>query len=337
MKRDKCRLLLCGPFPAPVGGVSIHLRRLQAALQRDGRFVVQGIDEAGLRKPELFNIRSLNIWRYLSLLWWADLVHVQSSVGLFRLMHVLAARLLFRPVMVTLHSHRPGNAVEHWMVWLSCAFAHKVIAVNADIQRSVCPRAVVIPAYIAPGADEEWLPSEIASWASQVRAGGRQLLVSNAYKLVQFAGADLYGLDILLDLLERQDVRERYALVFVVSSLADCEAPYLAAQKRIQERSMQNDVLLVNQAMPFAGLLKCCDVSVRATNTDGDALSVRESLSYGKRTLASDCVLRPAGTELFATRNTDALAALLMAPARPAEAELVSYDKSIINLYEALS
>lgn len=307
------------------------------ALQRDGRFVVRGIDEAALRKPELFNIRSLNLWRYLCLLCWADLVHVQSSVGLFRFLHVLIARMLFKPVVVTLHSHRPANRLEHWIVVLCCHLAQQVVAVNADIQRAVCPRAVVIPAYIQPGVDEEWLPDDIAAWVVRVRAQGRQVLVSNAYKLVQFNGADLYGLDTLLDVFERRDVRERYALVFVVSSLADCEAPFYAAQARIQANNLGNDVLLINQAMPFAGLLKSCDVSVRATNTDGDALSIRESLSYGKRTLASDCVARPGGAELFATRNSDALAALLLAPARPAKLECVSFDQSIINLYEALS
>ncbi|NVD73936.1 hypothetical protein D0T25_24980 [Duganella sp. BJB488] len=337
MKREHCHLLLCGPFPEPVGGVSIHLRRLLAALAAQPRYTVRCVDEAGRRKPGLFNLRSLNAWAYLRLLWWADLVHVHSSVTLFRLLHVLCARLLGKPVIVTLHSHRPRHRLEHGLTRLCCALAQAVVAVNGVIRDAVCPAALVIPAYIAPGADEEWVPAALQDWIDRQRGQGRLLLVSNAYKLARFDGADLYGLDTLLEVFERAPVRRRYALLFVVASVDGCEAAYAGYQRRIVERGLQEQVLLVHQPMPFAGLLKRCDVSVRATNTDGDALSVRESLSYGKRTLASDCVARPAGAELFATRDADALAALLQAPARHGAADVDSFDLSLVNLYGTLS
>jgi hypothetical protein len=340
LTRLTCKLLLCGPFPEPVGGVSIHLRRLMASLERAGRFEVRCIDEAALRKPGLFNLRSLNLAAYLRLLWWADVVHVQSSLALFRTLHVLAARLLGRKVVLTLHSHRPKHRLEHLLTRLVCRLPQVVVAVNEQIRADVCPRAHVIPAYIAPGSDEEWVPEDIAAWIDDARRRGKTLVVSNAYKLVQFNGEDLYGLDLLIDSFRAPAVRARHALLFVVSSLAGCEAAFARYQQRIAELGLEQDVLLVHRAMPFAGLLRRCDLSVRATNTDGDALSIRESLSYGKRTLASDCVARPAGTELFETRNVAALSALICgpaAPATPAPAPGPSFDTSIISIYGNLS
>ena len=48
-------------------------------------------------------------------------------------------------------------------------------------------------------------------------------------------------------------------------------------------------------------------VLLRPTNTDGDAVSVREALWLGVPVIASDVVERPAGTELFRTRDAESL------------------------------
>jgi len=328
-----CKLLLCGPFPEPVGGVSIHLQRLMLALARSGRFAVRCVDEAAQRKANLYNVRSLRMLAYLRLMWWADLVHVQSSLTLFRVLHVLVARLMGCKVVLTLHSHRPRHPIEHVINQLICRLPHVVIAVNDQIRASVCPRALVIPAYIAPAADEEWVPDDISVWIDGVRGEGRSLIVSNAYKLVRHEGQDLYGLDLLIDCFDDPAVRKAFALVFVVSSLAGCQAPFEHFQGVIRERGLERDILLVHRPMPFAGLLRRCDLSVRATNTDGDALSIRESLSYGKRTLASDCIVRPAGVELFETRNSAALAALIKQRAATQPVAGPSFDADIIAVY----
>ena len=56
-------------------------------------------------------------------------------------------------------------------------------------------------------------------------------------------------------------------------------------------------------------LLKACDLMVRPTLTDGDANSIREALHFGVPVVASDCVKRPAGVEVFSSGNLEALVA----------------------------
>ena len=60
------------------------------------------------------------------------------------------------------------------------------------------------------------------------------------------------------------------------------------------------------------------DIVLRPTNFDGDSLTVREALMLGKPIVASDVVVRPAGTTLFENRNTDdlykKLSALMTSP-----------------------
>lgn len=48
-----------------------------------------------------------------------------------------------------------------------------------------------------------------------------------------------------------------------------------------------------------------CDVFVRPTNTDGDAVSLREALYFWIPSVASDAVQRPEGTVLFNSRDID--------------------------------
>ena len=299
--------------------------------------MVRCLDESAVRKPGLFNIRSLQPFTYLGLLWWADVVHVQSSVGLLRCLHIVLAKLMGKKIILTLHSHRPRHRLEHWLTRAICRLPDTVVAVNDTIRAAVCPRAHVIPAYIVPGADEEAVAPDVLAWIGQVKGQGKRLVVSNAYKLIRFEGEDLYGLDLLIELFSDSAVRRGHALLFVVSNLAGCEAAYTHYQQLIAERGLGESIWLLHRAMPFAGLLKHCDVSVRATNTDGDALSIRESLSYGKRTLASDCVARPRGSELFKNRNLASLQATLLAAPAQHTAPDESFDGPIVNLYGKLS
>lgn len=331
-----CKVLLCGPFPLPIGGVSIHLQRLRLRLLQDPEFEVRGVDESPRPSEGIFHLRSLRLLAYLQLLWWADIVHVHSSVPVFRALHVVLARLLGRRVVLTIHSHRPRRVWSHRLARMLCTWSHEVISVNEAIRQQLCERAHVIPAYIAPAPDEEVVPSDLQTWIAAARAGGRQLIVSNAYKLVEFDGVDLYGCDLLLDIFDEPLIRARYVLVFVVGSLDGGDQRFQAYLGRIRARGLEGQVRLLHRAMPFAGLLQLCDVSVRATNTDGDALSIRESLYYGKRTLASDCVQRPAQAELFATRDAGALATVLLAPAQPVTEAMISFDGAIRALYKRI-
>lgn len=95
-------ILLCGPVPPPVGGVAVHLHRLQEALINMG-YTVYLCDESRGFKKSIFNIRSIKIFKYINLMYSSNLVHVHSGVGIFRLIHLLVAFVLRKPAVVTIH------------------------------------------------------------------------------------------------------------------------------------------------------------------------------------------------------------------------------------------
>jgi hypothetical protein len=76
---------------------------------------------------------------------------------------------------------------------------------------------------------------------------------------------------------------------------------------RIEELQIQNEFLIVNEKMPLYPIIKRIQLFIRPTNTDGDAISIRESLYYKVPTIASDVCKRPKGTISFRNRDINDL------------------------------
>ena len=70
-------------------------------------------------------------------------------------------------------------------------------------------------------------------------------------------------------------------------------------QNKEKYESMAKNVMFISYPHSYYEILKRVDISIRNTSTDGDSLSVKESLYLGCRTICSDVVNRPAGCYLF--------------------------------------
>ena len=79
-------------------------------------------------------------------------------------------------------------------------------------------------------------------------------------------------------------------------------------KRKIAEYHLEKNILIWEESLSFVRLILESDLVLRATNTDGDALSLREALFFEKTVIASDVVDRPAGTVLFRNRDANDLA-----------------------------
>jgi glycosyltransferase involved in cell wall biosynthesis len=75
----------------------------------------------------------------------------------------------------------------------------------------------------------------------------------------------------------------------------------------IAAHGLENHVLVTGGIPDFMALLARADVFVRPTLVDGDSMSVREALSVGTPTVASDTVHRPPGVSCYRTGEVDDL------------------------------
>lgn len=308
------RLLIIGPAPQNIGGISIHIRRLVALLKDE--YELDFVDEWHTRQEGIFNLRSGNIIKYLAKVIKADIIHVQSGIWSLRAFHIIVCRLLFRKkVIVTIH--RDPNIEPHTSLTkrllskCNCAILVNKEGYNAMKTKGKC-RYYLLPAFLPPVMDEEpSVPEEVMRWIVKVKENKDSFLMcSNAWKLVLHNGQDLYGIDTCIEALHilKECGEENNYLVFVVASNPDEKERILHYKDLINKYGITEHVLLWENPASFVRIIQLSDLVLRTTNTDGDAISIREAQFLGKPVLASDVVGRPEGVQLFKTRDANDLA-----------------------------
>ena len=298
------RILLTGPMSGSVGGVSVHLNRLRFGLHQED-IAVELVDESRHIEESIYNLRSKRIMPYLRRLRRCNIAHIQSSVHIFRWLHVVASRCFGLYVVVTIHSWRSSRIVTI-LNKLFLRLAHRIIVVNDDIGMRLRLRTYeVIPAFLPPARRTGDLPVEIKQFIASARNQGCSVLCANASKLTEYQGEDLYGLDLCIKLINNLTYQTdiNAALVFVVTYPAANNPIYINARKLILQRGLKARICLYNKSVDFVSLMTLCNVVLRPTMTDGDALTVREALYLGLPVVASDSAKRPEGTIVFRNRD----------------------------------
>lgn len=308
------RLLFIGPAPQNIGGISIHIRRLIGLIKDD--FVVDIVDEGHTRYEGVFNLRSGNLFKYLVKVMKADIVHINSGIWSLRALNIIACKiLLHKRVIVTIH--RDPNIEPHTKITkFLLKKCNVAILVNKEgydamFTEGKC-RYQLLPAFLPPDMNEEpQLPSEIVKWIDEKKVcPDTYIMTSNAYRLMLHDGCDLYGLDMCIEaikILKEKSQPLNYCLLFVLASNPDQQERLAGYKEIIAKNGLNNQILIWEQPASFVRILQKCDLVLRTTNTDGDAVSIREALFLGKPVVASDVVQRPEGVCLFKTRDVDDL------------------------------
>jgi glycosyltransferase involved in cell wall biosynthesis len=305
------RILLIGPIPPPNGGVSIHLLRLSKLIEND--FEIDFIDESRSIKNDVFNIRSFKLVQYFRKIKKSDLIYVHSGSNILRIFHLVIGCITSKKIILTIHSY--PNKKKFFLRYIDEFFfklASTIIIVNSEILGRISlplEKCVVKPAFLPPVMETEpFLPEYVSSWISNRKNRGKLIICANAWQLKIFNNQDLYGLDMCIDVASKLVGNSiPISFVFNVSSLAVGENLYMKYQSIIKKLNLTDSFLLLNENLSFVRLIEQADIVLRPTNTDGDALTIREALYLNKTIIASDVVNRPSGTILFRSRDTNDL------------------------------
>lgn len=304
----KKRILITGPVPPPAGGISIHIWRLKYLLQDE--YELDFIDESSIMKKGIFNIRSYNPFAYLNKIIKADLIYVQSGSTYLRLFQLLMAKCFFKKIILTLHSYpSKKNKILYFIDSSIFNFAKQIIVVNENILPRISlpvEKCIIKNAFLPPLLkNEPELPEIIVEFLEKAKAEGKTIICSNASRLDLYNNEDLYGMDMCLEVTQRMNKKGvPVFFIFIVSSI-DSKNIYENYSAKIKDLQIEDTFLLLNIKLSFVKLIQQANIVVRPTNTDGDALTVREALFMNKIILASDVVIRPVGTHLFKNRDVN--------------------------------
>lgn len=274
-------LYIVGTVPASsfTGGVSIHVKRLLDAM--DAHMVsYQFVDykKIGVKKALLFLITHKGV------------VHIHATHPVLILMFILTSKAIGSTCILTLHADY--DRFDSWkklFVKIALRLADVPILINKRTFlkfKSANTNSLLIPAFIPPYKEID-LQKCITKKIQELKDKGLTIVSTNASRLsFDKHGNEIYGITFLTKYFKDKN---EYALV-----ISDPQGVY---KQRIRE--IGENIVFIDFSHSYFPLLKLVDIFVRNTSTDGDALSVKESLFLGKTTLCTDAVDRPNGVLLF--------------------------------------
>lgn len=278
------KILIIGKIPPPVGGVTIHTSRLLKWLDKD-------------KVPfEFMVLNFINLIRVPFLLMNFSCIHIHSSNPFIRFYFILLSRIYRKYSIVTIHGdiNRFKSKIKNWIDKSTIQIAKKPIVLNErsfHIAKKVNPQSEIVSSFIPPDYSNEFLPKYHQSHIESMRAKYELLFCTNAYNLsYDKNGNEIYGITELINLFRNYT---KFGLVF-----SDPSSSYINDFKK-RNLIVPENIYIINGNHSFYKVMEFSDASIRNTTTDGDSLSVKESLYLNKITFATDVVSRPKGCILY--------------------------------------
>jgi len=150
-----------------------------------------------------------------------------------------------------------------------------------------------------------------------------------------FNGKDIYGFDLLLKAYENSSSQNQVLLL--LDPMGAMESIYRPEVDLLNK--MGKAVIYLTDEIDFSSLTEFLSVYIRPTITDGDSIAIREALSAGVKVIASDCVVRPKGVQLFKSGDigslTSALENVIPAPNVNHDGQ-PDFAQKVLDLYRGL-
>jgi len=308
------QLLIIGTLPetAGIGGVTVHVQRL-----------LEWLDAKGAEYT-LCNYKSLSLRKQICMIMQHKSIHLHVSHPALRVMYALTVKLIGKKLVFTIHGNLGrfnwfGNLLDKLTVKLSDV---PIVINQQSYEKSLRwnKRAQFISAFIPPikdGKAPEWAIEKIDA----LRKAGRIVFSTNASACSYTpSGEEIYGIEFLIEFFHNRNE------VLVIS---DPSGKYA-------NRHKGEDLFIITEPHSTCALYKHVNGTIRNTATDGDSLSVRESLYFGLPTFVTDRVDRPNGCILFHYNDTASLAKALNEDMTVPNTEISNPVEQIIEVYNSL-
>lgn len=304
----KHKVLIIGKVPPPIGGVTIHVQRLIDNLDKiafDYIFIPLSLRNLFLSFYKIFFVRY---------------IHLHSSNPYFKFVISVICYLCFKKLILTNHGNlgRYGNFKDSLDLF-AIRLCYLPILLNDEslsIAKKYNLNSKIISSFIPPVTKSSLSPS-IEQKIMDLKNKVNSLCCTNGSGMqLDSLGNDIYGIE---ELISCFNLDSKCGLV-----ISD---PTGGFKKKFSEFSNDN-IIFISEEHSYFEVLKLSDVSIRNTTTDGDALSIKESLYLEKRTLATNCVSRPNGTVLYDMFSLD-----LINGAKPNIKESLSGFSNLLEIY----
>lgn len=283
-------ILIIGNLPPPIGGVTIHVKRL-----------IDSLDYKKFQYEHRELIKSKLLWLLLECLYRFSIIHLHTSSPLVRFVFsVLRKTNVFQVLIITYHGNLGRfKSLKNWLDIISIKFTDIPVVLNEEsykIAKSLNKNSRLMTAFIPP-LESETLVVEIQESLSKLIKSKKIIFCTNAYNLsYDKHNNEIYSGTFLLKFFSKSE-NQKFGFVF-----SDPSGNY---KKHIEKLDiiLTPNILLISESHSFFEILKKTDCFIRCTTTDGDPLSVKEALYLKKIVFATDVISRPHEVLTFRLNN----------------------------------
>lgn len=343
------KVIIVGAYPPPIGGNSIHIKRLLERCLSDGIPAVvldpynfptkNDLNEVYRFKGNTF-VRSMKL--FLKIIECHDYSIIHIHVSAMRRFFLFAVPFIIFTIgkkrIITIHSgsfqKQTESKLKFYCLWLNLILNRfdYIITVN-DKQANYLIKKIkiekdkinIIPAFIPPLSFNSNfnIPIELESV--------KWLVLSSGYC------TELYGYFETLNIIDKLQ-KEGWSVGIILAIYSVYDKDIL---RQIENKIKKMKNAIIYKDLPpdkFISLQKICKLYIRATYKDGDAIAVREASMMGCRIIASDCIIRPKGCALFKTGDEQSLYLVLKKCLSDSKygtlkEDNIKYSENIISLY----
>jgi len=279
---EKSGMMLIGPVPPPVGGVTIHVERLSKWLKS------LNFDH------NHYDLRKEGVWKAVWAITKHKLCHIHQSNVFVLFFLVLCAKFSTTISFITIHGDlllynglkRVFLRLAIWLadvpILLNESSFNKALAINNN--------AKLISSFILPTENDK-LPFEMISNIQNRSIGMSHVVITNAYDYAfDDRGREIYGIFELIEFFLKKKI------LLIVS---DPSGNYKKAAESNYSENQLRHVLFLDKPHSFFSAIDFADMFIRNTVTDGDSISIHEALFLGKPVWATKVVPRPKHVFLY--------------------------------------
>ena len=307
------RILLIGPYPPPLGGVSIHIKRVVQKLEKQNNHVVIHNTAHKYRSKlsaftslikKLFSTRPNIIYYH------------EPTESIQKLFVTVLCKYFLRYKLTTIdHDCRILYNFSH----LKKSFFRKIISrvdhvvvIGNTTNACYCDNGIkkikscsIESPFLPPDlSQEQAILQEFPQSVHEFIKNHSPLISANAFAPTQVNNKDLYGFDLCIELVQKlKETHPQVGLIFGICKIETNKQKNYFEQikKTIAEHGLVDHFYFFTNKPEFWPLIKQSDLFVRPTQSDSFGISVQEAISLGTPAIASDVCVRPENTILFKT------------------------------------
>lgn len=278
----KKSILIIGKTPPPIGGVTIHVKRLIDNLE------VEKI------KFRFISLTTVNLLILPFILINQKLVHLHTSSIKVQDYISRFCEIFKIKCIITFHGDlNRFNKTDLDKIKKIINRIYIPIVLNEgsyNLASKINKETVLVSSFIPPVKSDK-LSDKILDLIQSVKKKYNMIYATNAYGLTYDKDRnEIYG---IIDLISYFNKKQGLALL-----ISDPSGEY-SNFINTNDIFLNENIFVINELHSFYELLKFADASIRNTSTDGDSISLKESLYLKKITFATDVVSRPPGTYVY--------------------------------------